>query len=216
MRLVVPPLRVPAAALALAAAMLLACTPDAGPETAATVAATPPTPATTQPVSEAPVAQQPSPSPSRAAPALGTRRPAWLGRRVLPLDDSGYGQVRPTPPVLRQRRFPTIDLLPPPAGQAFAATITRVPRSVVARSTWSKSCPVALDDLRYLTVSFWGFDRTRHTGELLVNAAVADDIVTVFRRLHRARFPIEEMRVVDAPELDLPPTGDGNNTTAFV
>ena len=149
-------------------------------------------------------------------PALGTRRPAWLGRRVLPRTADGYGEIRPTPPVLRARRFPTIDLLPPPRTARFESTAARVPKDVVQRSTWSPQCPVTLDDLRYLTVSFWGFDDRRHTGELLVHRDVADDVVTVFRRLHRARFPVEEMRVVDAPELDLPPTGDGNNTTAFV
>ena len=48
------------------------------------------------------------------------------------------------------------------------------------------------------------------------NWSPADDAVEVFRALHQARFPIEEMRVIDAPELDLPPTGDGNVTSAFV
>ena len=32
---------------------------------------------------------------------------------------------------------------------------------------------VTLSDLRYLTVSFVGFDRHAHTGELLVNRTVA-------------------------------------------
>ncbi|MFT7600588.1 MAG: hypothetical protein ACI8TP_003532, partial [Acidimicrobiales bacterium] len=30
------------------------------------------------------------------------------------------------------------------------------------------------------------------------------------------RFPFEEMRIVTPTDLDAPPTGDGNNTTAFV
>ena len=92
----------------------------------------------------------------------------------------------------------------------------RVPAAVVKRSTWSPACPVSRDQLRYVTVTFSGFDGRAHTGELLVNADVAQDLVTVFRSLYRARYPIEEMRVVDRPELDPPPTGDGNNTTAFV
>ncbi|MDH5616362.1 MAG: M15 family metallopeptidase, partial [Acidimicrobiia bacterium] len=55
-----------------------------------------------------------------------------------------------------------------------------------------------------------------HTGEMIVNAAASEDVLSVFENLYAARFPIEEMRVVDLPELDLPPTGDGNNTTSFV
>lgn len=57
--------------------------------------------------------------------------------------------------------------------------------------------------------------RGRHTGELLVNEAVARQLVSVFRRLYDKRFPIEEMRVTRKDELDAPPTGDGNNTGAF-
>jgi hypothetical protein len=38
----------------------------------------------------------------------------------------------------------------------------------------------------------------------------------VFRRLHAARFPLEEVRIITSEELDLPPTGDGNVTSAFV
>ena len=42
------------------------------------------------------------------------------------------------------------------------------------------------------------------------------NVVSVFEQLDAARFPIEEMRVTAAEELDLAPTGDGNNTSAFV
>jgi hypothetical protein len=87
---------------------------------------------------------------------------------------------------------------------------------VARRSTWDPACPVALGDLRYLNVSFWGFDDRPHTGELLVHAEVADDVVAVFRRLHEVRFAVEEMRITRADELDAHPTGDGNNTGAFV
>lgn len=135
---------------------------------------------------------------------------------MLPLGEDGFGQVQPTPDELVDRRIQMPDVLPAPSGDAFEATNDPVPAEVVERSTWSAACPVALDQLRYLTVTFWGFDGEHHRGELLVNAAAADGLVEVFRALHAARYPIEEMRVVSAPELDLPPTGDGNNTTAFV
>jgi hypothetical protein len=149
-------------------------------------------------------------------PPPGAARPAWLGTRVLPLRPDGFGQVQPTPAELRDRRLPTVDLLPPPADGAFRATLDEVPADVAARSTWSPDCPVALAELRYVTVTFHGFDGRAHTGELLVNAAVAQDVVGVFRRLHATGFPLEEVRVVGREELDAPPTGDGNTTTAFV
>lgn len=96
------------------------------------------------------------------------------------------------------------------------STVAAVPADVLARSTWHSACPVAPNDLRYLTMSFWGYDGRAHTGEMIVNARFADGVTRVFGHLFEAKFPMEEMRVVAAPELDLPPTGDGNNTTAFV
>jgi hypothetical protein len=143
-------------------------------------------------------------------------RPPWLGKRVLPRRPDGFGEVLPTPRALRARRLPTIDRLPPPPGGRFRASLRRVPPEVLGRSTWKPGCPVAPGDLRYLTVGFWGFDHRAHTGELIVNALVAREIVGVFHALYRARFPIEEMRVVSPSDLRAPPTGDGNNTTAFV
>jgi hypothetical protein len=124
--------------------------------------------------------------------------------------------VLPTPPELADRQLPTTELLAAPGGDEFVATAAAVPDDVAARSTWGPACPVALTDLRYLTVSHWGFDDRLHTGELMVHADVADDVVEVFRRLHEARFPVEEMRITHADELDAHPTGDGNNTSAFV
>lgn len=50
---------------------------------------------------------------------------------------------------------------------------------------------------------------------MIVNRAAAAGVTRAFRVLYEARFPIEEMRVVARSELDAPPTGDGDNTTAF-
>lgn len=144
--------------------------------------------------------------------------PQWtVGASPLPLRSDGFGQVQPTPPELVNRALPTADLLPPPVSDGqYAATVAAVPADVLARSTWQPSCPVAAAELRYLTMSFWGFDNRAHTGEMIVNTRVADAVTRVFGHLYEARFPLEEMRVVAAPELTAPPTGDGNNTSAFV
>ena len=158
---------------------------------------------------------QPS-SPSSPPPPASPQSPWIVGAHPLPLRPDGFGVVLPTPAALVDRRLPTTDLLPPPASGSFESTIRPVPAEVLARSSWQPTCPTPADRLRYLTMSFQGFDGRVHTGEMLVNAAVAETVVAVFGRLFAARFPIEEMRVVDAAELNLPPTGDGNNTTAFV
>jgi hypothetical protein len=124
--------------------------------------------------------------------------------------------VRPTPPRLVERRFTLADQLPPLPGTGFTSrVVTPAPPRVLARSTWQAGCPVRARDLSWVRLAFRGFDERRHTGELLVHRRVAGDLVRVFGRLYRARFPIEEMRITRADELDAPPTGDGNNTGAF-
>jgi hypothetical protein len=65
-------------------------------------------------------------------------------------------------------------------------------------------------------MSFWGFDGRPHTGEMIVNAQHAEAVTRVFGQLYARHFPIEEMRVTAKPELTAAPTGDGNNTGAFV
>lgn len=141
-----------------------------------------------------------------------------LGVHVLPRTADGFGEIRPTPKALRVRRFPTADLLPPPADGRFASTIGPVTDAIRQRmgETWSPQCPVALADLRHLTVSFRGFDDAAHTGELVVAASEAEKVASVFEALYAADFPIEEMRLPTTADLDAPPTGDGNNTAALV
>jgi D-alanyl-D-alanine carboxypeptidase len=176
-------------------------------------AAKPAAPATTATTAPAREAARPS---GQASPPTTAGWP--LGARPLPLRPDGYGKVLPTPPQLRRRALATVDRLPPPRDGRFSSAIAPVSPAIRGRmgTSWSPRCPVGLADLRYLTVSFHGFDGKAHTGELVVHQRVARQVVGVFARLYRARFPIEEMRLVTTADLDAHPTGDGNNTAAFV
>lgn len=180
------------------------------------------------PIAASPIATSLAPTTTSSPPATTTTiatttttvspfaRPGWLGTKVLPLGPDGEnGIAQPTPPELEDRRLETLDLLPPPVDDTFVATVGAVPADVIARSTWTDECPVGRGGLAYLTVSHFGFDGEFHTGELIVNATVADDIVGVFAKLHAARFSVEQMRVTTQEDLDAPPTGDGNGSGAF-
>jgi hypothetical protein len=177
-----------------------------------------------QPAGGAPSTAEPVPTAATSPPAATqapTSRPpvAWrLGARPLPLRPDGFGQVLPTPAELRRRRLPTVDRLPPPAGGRFRSAVRPIGAAIRARmgATWTPACPVRLADLRYVTVSFRGFDGRPHTGELVVHRRAAGQVVSVFARLYRAAFPIEQMRLVTTADLHAHPTGDGNNTAAFV
>jgi hypothetical protein len=169
-----------------------------------------------------------TPRPSPAGPlSLGASTsvvprpvvPSWtVGASPLPLRPDGFGVVLPTPKVLRDRRLPTLDLLRPPSDGRWAATIGAVTPAIRTRmgTTWSPACPVRLSGLRYVTVVFRGFDGKPHRGELVVAATAAPKIVRVFRTLFAAGFPIEEMRLPTTRDMLAKPTGDGNNTAAYV
>ncbi|HEY4017434.1 MAG TPA: M15 family metallopeptidase [Pseudonocardiaceae bacterium] len=154
-----------------------------------------------------------SPLPTTSAPVFSDWR---VGATPLPLQPDGYGEIEPTPAALVNRRLPTTDFLPPPTDGGFHSTSAPVPAAVLARSTWQAGCPVTKAAQRYLTMSFWGFDDKPHTGEMIVNAQVASAVPKVFAQLFAEHFPIEEMRVASVTEATARPTGDGNNTTAFV
>jgi len=108
-------------------------------------------------------------------------------------------------------------VLPPPEDGRWHVSIEPVTPAFVRRTdlAWKPACPVGLDDLRYLEMSFWGFDGKPHTGQLVVAASVAEDVASVFKKLYAARFPIEQMTLVTQADLDAPPTGDGNATGAY-
>jgi hypothetical protein len=144
---------------------------------------------------------------------------AWeLHASPLPLRPDGFGVMPQTPPELVERRFRTVSALPPPADGEFHSTIGPITPEIRQRmgESWSPECPVGLEDLRYLTVTFRGFDGEAHTGELVVAASEARGVVSVIEEIFAADFPIEEMRLVTTADLDAPPLGDGNNTAGLV
>ena len=155
------------------------------------------------------------PEPAVPKPRLDT----WtIGARTLPVRSDGFGQVRRTPAELRVRRMRTVDALPPPPDDRWRGSVRSIGPGVRERmgTSWQPNCPVGLHDLRYLRLTFWGFDKASHTGELVVNARYARGVLGVFRRLYAARFPIEQMTLPTSARRDPTPSGDGNGTGAMV
>jgi D-alanyl-D-alanine carboxypeptidase len=60
-------------------------------------------------------------------------------------------------------------------------------------TTWKPGCPVGLSDLRLLRVNYWGFDGSLRRGPMVVHEDVAGDLLWVFGRLFRARFPVKHI-----------------------
>jgi hypothetical protein len=82
-------------------------------------------------------------------------------------------------------------------------------------SSWHPGCPVGPDQLHFVHVSYWGFDGRAHTGTMVANGAAASALITVFRRLYGARFPIRQMVPVDAYGGSDAASTAADNTAAF-
>src|SRR5437879_13782113 len=70
----------------------------------------------------------------------------------------------------------TASATPSPAG--FTAHISAVNRAMVKYS-WHSGCPVPVSGLRLIKMTYWGMDAAPHTGQMIVNATAAKDVVKV-------------------------------------
>ena len=104
-------------------------------------------------------------------------------------------QPAPSPPtpVERAERAPTAMDVASPLPRWGVERIDAELRDRLVGRNWHPGCPVALGDLRLVTVRYLGFDGHTHAGPLVLNAQVADDVLWVFRRLFRHEFPIKRV-----------------------
>jgi poly-gamma-glutamate synthesis protein (capsule biosynthesis protein) len=117
----------------------------------------------------------------------------------------------PPAPRPSQRAAASVELPP------FSASVKRIGPRLRERMefTYRAGCPVGLRRLRHLRVGFVGFDGAARTGQIVVHAAESRAVVTVFRRLYAARWPIRRMRLVDHYRGDDDASMAANNTSGF-
>jgi poly-gamma-glutamate synthesis protein (capsule biosynthesis protein) len=83
------------------------------------------------------------------------------------------------------------------------------------RASHRAGCPLGWTDLRYLRLSFVGFDGVAHRGELVVHRDHARAVTEVFRQLYEARWPVQRMRLVDDYDGDDDRSMAANNTSGY-
>lgn len=81
--------------------------------------------------------------------------------------------------------------------------------------SYGVDCDVPYEELRYVNVLYWGFDGETHTGEMIVNKAIAQDTVDIFKELYDQKYPIERMVLVDEYDADDNASMAANNSSAF-
>jgi D-alanyl-D-alanine carboxypeptidase-like protein len=107
-----------------------------------------------------------------------------------------------------------VSVLGASADPRFESTISPVTK-IDLRHSWRPGCPVGPSQLRRLEVSYWGFDRRRRMGSIVVRSSEARDVVSVFRRLYAARFPIRRLRLVEAYKGSDDASMAADNTSGF-
>lgn len=95
---------------------------------------------------------------------------------------------------------------------------TEIPDSIfrlMQGRSYAKGCTVPRSSLRYLRIRHFDAEGREHEGELVCHRDIAADLVSIFRALHAARYPIERVRLIDHYGADDNRSMKANNTSAF-
>jgi hypothetical protein len=88
-------------------------------------------------------------------------------------------------------------------------------KALMQQHTWKPNCPVAIEDLREVHVSYWGFDNKKHVGLIIVNHELAQEVASIFKQLYKHRFPIERIEIIENYQGNDEDSMLANNSSAF-
>jgi len=86
---------------------------------------------------------------------------------------------------------------------------------MIKGKSWRKGCPVPLEDLRYLRMSYKDFRGIDMRGELIVHKDVSTEVTQIFEALYQAEYPIHKMRLVSDYKGNDWQSIEADNTSAF-
>lgn len=97
----------------------------------------------------------------------------------------------------------------------FAQPIPQDIRDKMWNVTMRENPHIGYDDISYLTVTYYGYDNKPHLGNIIVNKALAEDALEIFKELYEVKFPIEKMEPAYVYGGDDETSMRANNTSAF-
>ncbi len=74
---------------------------------------------------------------------------------------------------------------------------------------------VNIEELAYLNITYLGFDKESHIGEMIVNKNLAEEVIDIFKEVYMKKYPIEKIRLIDEYGADDEKSMEDNNTSAF-
>lgn len=89
-------------------------------------------------------------------------------------------------------------------------------QAMITRGVWNESCPVHIDRLNILNISYYDFFGIKHNdGKIIVLDVVADNVLNIFRELYKIKFPIHSLNLIDDYLGDDEESMKANNSSAF-
>ena len=79
----------------------------------------------------------------------------------------------------------------------------------------SENSDISYEELRYVHILHYDFDGNLAEGELICNAAIAQDLVEIFHELYRNEYRIEKVKLIDEYDGDDNLSMADNNTSCF-
>ena len=121
-----------------------------------------------------------------------------------------------------QGRYHPGDVVPKPYLKVFGherffsvSPLTEAQKGMMDGGSFKSVQGLSWDDLRYLQVLHCDADGNAIVGEMVCNAAIANDLLEIFKALYLAAYPIEKMRLVEMYASDDEASMRDNNTSCF-
>ena len=90
-----------------------------------------------------------------------------------------------------------------------------IKKRMIQGNSWRKGCPVSLQNLRYLQVTYKNFSGKEQRGEIIVHKDVAVEVKQIFRELYAIDYPIRKMKLVSDYKGSDWQSIEADNTSAF-
>lgn len=92
----------------------------------------------------------------------------------------------------------------------------KLKQEMITKNIWNTKCPVALERLQLLKVSYIDFEGIEHhNGKIIVHDVVADHVINIFRELFENKFPIASINLINDYAGNDELSMENNNTSSF-
>jgi hypothetical protein len=133
------------------------------------------------------------------------------GRRAAPPTPEQSATTSPAPSA-----SPSLTVTTPTSADPVVVAVPPAEWAAMVKvGVWHKGCPQSRATLRRVEVNHYGFDGAVHRGAIVVNADVAVAVGRIFTKLFQAKFPIQQMRPVEAFAGDNQRSMAADNTSAY-